>query len=213
MFLISFQEIVPLNAGNVLVIEDNGTAAKWLSLISQSLNKSFNSCSLNKTNYPLEAKPLALRSVKSIDGNSLFYQRTSLKTASKIFRAESRKRLKSCNCCPESARKYSKESCFKWQQSNNINEDDLSSDEEEGPISVVIPEIPSPAGGNQMKYSLVKSKQMVGIFVTIWARREIVPHIGHLRTSCISRGIMGCLGNKVSFCHCWYGEFCTKLRT
>ncbi|KAM7472654.1 hypothetical protein LguiA_010837 [Lonicera macranthoides] len=198
IYVLGFQEIVPLNAGNVLVIEDNGTAAKWLSLISQSLNKWSNSYSLNKTNYPLEAKPLALGSIKPINsyGNSLFYQRTSLKTASKIFRAESRKRLKSCNCCPELARKYSKESCFKWQQSNNISEDDLSSDEEEVPISVVIPEMASPAGGNQMKYSLVKSKQMVGIFVTIWARRDIVPHIGHLRTSCISRGIMGCLGNK-----------------
>ncbi|EOY07612.1 Type I inositol-1,4,5-trisphosphate 5-phosphatase CVP2 [Theobroma cacao] len=33
-----FQEIVPLNAGNVLGAEDNGPAAKWLSLIRQALN-------------------------------------------------------------------------------------------------------------------------------------------------------------------------------
>ncbi|KAK1295373.1 Type I inositol 1,4,5-trisphosphate 5-phosphatase CVP2 [Acorus calamus] len=41
---------------------------------------------------------------------------------------------------------------------------------------------------------------MVGIFVTIWVRRELVQHIGHLRISCVGRGIMGCLGNKTSFC-------------
>jgi len=34
----SFQEIVPLNAGNVLGAEDNGPAKKWLSLIRKTLN-------------------------------------------------------------------------------------------------------------------------------------------------------------------------------
>lgn len=34
-----FQEIVPLNAGNVLVTEDTEPAAKWLALISLILNK------------------------------------------------------------------------------------------------------------------------------------------------------------------------------
>jgi hypothetical protein len=38
---------------------------------------------------------------------------------------------------------------------------------------------------------------MVGIFVMVWAKKELVQHIGHLRTSCIGRGIMGYLGNKV----------------
>lgn len=33
-----FQEIVPLNAGNILVAEDNGPAKKWLALIKRTLN-------------------------------------------------------------------------------------------------------------------------------------------------------------------------------
>ncbi|XP_059428853.1 type I inositol polyphosphate 5-phosphatase 8 isoform X1 [Corylus avellana] len=37
-YVIGFQEIVPLNAGNVLGAEDNGPAAKWLSLIREALN-------------------------------------------------------------------------------------------------------------------------------------------------------------------------------
>ncbi|KAL2528039.1 DNAse I-like superfamily protein [Forsythia ovata] len=37
---------------------------------------------------------------------------------------------------------------------------------------------------------------MVGIFLSIWARGELVKDIGHLKISCTGRGIMGCLGNK-----------------
>ncbi|WCJ28252.1 Type I inositol polyphosphate 5-phosphatase 5 [Euphorbia peplus] len=43
IYVLGFQEIVPLNAGNVLGAEDNVPAVKWLSLIRQALNK-------NKTN-------------------------------------------------------------------------------------------------------------------------------------------------------------------
>ncbi|XP_065854006.1 type I inositol polyphosphate 5-phosphatase 8 isoform X3 [Euphorbia lathyris] len=39
IYVLGFQEIVPLNAGNVLGAEDNGPAVKWLSLIRQALNK------------------------------------------------------------------------------------------------------------------------------------------------------------------------------
>ncbi|KAM7265754.1 hypothetical protein ACFE04_003437 [Oxalis oulophora] len=38
IYVLGFQEVVPLNAGNVLGAEDNGPAAKWLSLIRQALN-------------------------------------------------------------------------------------------------------------------------------------------------------------------------------
>ena len=50
-----------------------------------------------------------------------------------------------------------------------------------------------------MSYRLITSKQMVGIFLSVWARKELVQHIGHLRVSCIGRGIMGCFGNKVEY--------------
>ncbi|KAL1351808.1 hypothetical protein HN51_015682 [Arachis hypogaea] len=38
VYVIGFQEIVPLNAGNVLGPEDSGPAAKWLSLMRHALN-------------------------------------------------------------------------------------------------------------------------------------------------------------------------------
>ncbi|KAK8554791.1 hypothetical protein V6N13_093764 [Hibiscus sabdariffa] len=38
IYVLGFQEIVPLNAGNVLGTEDNGPARKWLALIRKTLN-------------------------------------------------------------------------------------------------------------------------------------------------------------------------------
>ncbi|KAL6289044.1 hypothetical protein ACE6H2_006554 [Prunus campanulata] len=178
IYVLGFQEIVPLNAGNVLVLEDNEPAAKWLTLINQSLNKSPDGSSRSKAS------------------GSRFSSKPSLKKVSKTFRTESKRRLKSCNCIFELERKHSKDFCFRCQQPN-INEDDLSSElDEDGSNVFDISEISMASTINHLKYSLIASKQMVGIFVTIWARKEHIQYVSHLRISCISRGIMGCLGNK-----------------
>jgi hypothetical protein len=165
--LFSFQEIVPLNAGNVLVLEDNEPAAKWLNLINQSLNGPS-----DFTSNGLKPKP-------------------SLKKIKKTFKKLNGKRLKSCNCVLEMERKAAKDFCFRCQESN-FNLDDSSTEEEDDnfPISVAL-------ATNQMKYSLVTCKQMVGIFVSVWMKKELIQYVGHLRICCTSRGIMGCLGNKV----------------
>lgn len=188
IYVLGFQEIVPLNAGNVLVIEDNEPAARWLSLINQSLNQS---CSLNSRGL---TKPATFS-----PGGSLFFQKPSLKKVSKSFRTESKRRLKTCNCSsPQELleRKFSKELCFRCQQSF-VNRDELSSDEDEdGHSTNILTGMSTSMTSNQMKYSLVASKQMVGIFVTVWMKKELVQHVSHLRISSIGRGIMGCLGNK-----------------
>ncbi|XP_010694879.2 type I inositol polyphosphate 5-phosphatase 10 isoform X1 [Beta vulgaris subsp. vulgaris] len=197
IYVLGFQEIVPLNAGNVLVLEDSEPAARWLALINQSLNGSNNHFqTLRKTTSMMDAKTChGTRAAKltSTPSGSLFFPKYSLKAVSKQFRTESKKRLKTCNCVSELERRYTRDSCFRCQQSN-FSDDDFSSEEDDGPNSVVLSEIINSSGHNQ-KYSLIVSKQMVGIFLTIWVRRELVQHISHLKTSCISRGIMG-LGNK-----------------
>ncbi|CAL9076972.1 unnamed protein product [Musa acuminata var. zebrina] len=48
------------------------------------------------------------------------------------------------------------------------------------------------------RYCLVASKQMVGIFLTIWVRSEIRGDVKNLKVSCVGRGLMGYLGNKGS---------------
>lgn len=198
IYVLGFQEIVPLNAGNVLVIEDNGSAAKWLSLISQSLNKATNNdyCTLKRSSTNSNSFER-----KCSGSGSMFLQRTSLKAASRNFRSESRRVFKSCNCATiEPERKsYGKDSCFACQKSKSNGFEDPSSSEEDDNTNSVAADVSTvtPTSKNQhLRYSLIKSKQMVGIFVTIWVKKELVPLIGHLRTSCISRGILGYLGNK-----------------
>ncbi|OMO97140.1 Inositol polyphosphate-related phosphatase [Corchorus olitorius] len=48
IYVLGFQEIVPLNAGNVLGPEDNEPAAKWLSLIRKALNNGSNAAELER---------------------------------------------------------------------------------------------------------------------------------------------------------------------
>lgn len=181
IYVLGFQEIVPLNAGNVLVAEDSEPAAKWLALINQSLNRSYS---------------VASRRSKSPLCSSLLFQKPSLKKVCKSFRTESRRRLKTCNCSPILERKYSRDCCV-WPPSTNMTEDYCSSEEDEDGLSNhVSSEISTPASANQMKYSLITGKQMVGIFVTVWVRKELVQHVSHLRISNVGRGILGCLGNK-----------------
>ncbi|KAK6140321.1 hypothetical protein DH2020_025958 [Rehmannia glutinosa] len=48
IYVLGFQEIVPLNAGNVLGPEDCGPAATWLSLIRQALNRNADDYSVSK---------------------------------------------------------------------------------------------------------------------------------------------------------------------
>jgi hypothetical protein len=51
----------------------------------------------------------------------------------------------------------------------------------------------------QSRYCLVASKQMVGIFLTVWVKSDLRDDIRNLKVSCVGRGLMGYLGNKVHF--------------
>uniref|UniRef100_A0A7N0RBY0 Inositol polyphosphate-related phosphatase domain-containing protein n=2 Tax=Kalanchoe fedtschenkoi TaxID=63787 RepID=A0A7N0RBY0_KALFE len=199
MYVLGFQEIVPLNAGNVLVVEDHEPAAKWLDLINQSLNKSSNTdIILTAPSTSFTSADTLVRSVTpSRSHASLFFPKTSLKRYSKSFRTEEKRKLKTCNCSSDAVRKSSRDSCFRCQQAH-FSEEEYSSEEEDDGSSVItdVSNIVQGAASSNVKYGLIVSKQMVGIFVTIWVKKELVQYIGHMRTSCIGRGILGYLGNK-----------------
>lgn len=48
-------------------------------------------------------------------------------------------------------------------------------------------------------YVRIVSKQMVGIFLTVWVRRSLRKHIQNLKVSTVGVGVMGYIGNKVCF--------------
>ncbi|XP_009792276.1 type I inositol polyphosphate 5-phosphatase 5 isoform X1 [Nicotiana sylvestris] len=177
IYVLGFQEIVPLNAGNILVSEDSEPAARWLALISHALNKSYHES--------VQSCDSSYHNSKHSKSNS--FHKHSLKSLSKSLRTNSTL-LKTCNCPLESTttrrqRKLSDPSCSPLNHHRDSSEEDLQS----------IAEFPS---SNGLSYNLIASKQMVGIFLSVWARKELAHHIGHLRISSLGRGIMGCLGNK-----------------
>lgn len=205
MFLLTFrfQEIVPLSAGNVLVIEDNEPAAKWLSLIHQALNKPYANSICSELNNNNNAN--SNKDFKSPGATNLpFFQKPSLKVLSKSLRADS-SLLKSCNCSHVELLSQERRrlrnpidptSKVDLKTKNPSNNHTYASVDE----FLAVAQIPATSHPttSQMRYRLIASKQMVGIFVSVWARKELIPHIGHLRISSVGRGIMGCLGNKVT---------------
>ncbi|KAK3162266.1 hypothetical protein QOZ80_1BG0087550 [Eleusine coracana subsp. coracana] len=215
IYVLGFQEIVPLNAGNVLVIEDNEPAARWLVLINQALNRTADA---DASVFQHEPSPSvdssSSRASSSLDtsfsdlsktaNGSTIFQKSLLKSMSKSFMPVRRKQLKACNCPVEMTKSSYRDACFGCPKAHADETDSSEEDEEvkdkevirdsQGPL---LDEVTSaPATGNQLKYNLIACKQMVGIFLTVWVKKELVQHIGHLRKSCIGRGILGCLGNK-----------------
>ncbi|PKU87034.1 type I inositol polyphosphate 5-phosphatase 8 [Dendrobium catenatum] len=122
VYVLGFQEIVPLNAGNVLGAENRVPAGQWLSLIRQALNPHRN-------------------------GQAVTYEPITLEEAAEAV---------------------------PWTC------------EELGGL------------GSRDGYRLVASKQMVGIFLCVWVRASLLPHVSSVRVSCVGRGIMGYMGNKGS---------------
>lgn len=58
-----------------------------------------------------------------------------------------------------------------------------------------------PSVANRKKRSLfvrIISKQMVGIYLSVWVRRSLRKHIQNLKISTAGVGVMGYIGNKVS---------------
>ncbi|XP_042515731.1 type I inositol polyphosphate 5-phosphatase 5-like [Macadamia integrifolia] len=188
IYVLGFQEVVPLNAGNVLVSEDNEPAARWLALINQALNrppdvsKSYSSDSNHGSTHTKDSK--------SSQGN-LSFQKASLKVMSKKLRGDSSSSLKSCSCPPSQERRRPTDmSDDILQRVGTLQIRHKNSTED---LFSAADELLSPS---LMKYRLIASKQMVGIFLSVWARKELVEYIGHLRLTCVGRGIMGRLGNK-----------------
>ncbi|XP_054802647.1 type IV inositol polyphosphate 5-phosphatase 6-like [Prosopis cineraria] len=50
------------------------------------------------------------------------------------------------------------------------------------------------------EYTLLASKKMVGIFISVWIRQELLRkyHVSNVKVCSVACGIMGCLGNKGS---------------
>jgi hypothetical protein len=222
-----FQEIVPLNAGNVLVVEDNEPAAKWLALIYQALNKpqqyqqqqdqsSGDELSPTESSAAAASTSTSAQTLtrqgggrdhgrgpsipKSSSSGALLFHKPALKALSKNYRVNSAL-VKTCTCMSDPSTmmrraREMREFIYRVEASSPGGEEPDHYPSSSSSLATGVGGLDAIGGGGGMNYCLIASKQMVGIFLSVWVRRELVQNIGHLRVDSVGRGIMGRLGNK-----------------
>ncbi|XP_027343970.1 type IV inositol polyphosphate 5-phosphatase 9-like [Abrus precatorius] len=124
IYILGFQEIVPLKASNVLGSENSEISMKWNSLIREALNKRTH---IERDKDQRDAKKQELKNI------------------------------------------------FPFKKENPAKYCEAPHD-----------------------FQCIISKQMVGILISVWTKRDLRPFIRHPSVSCVGCGIMGCLGNKGS---------------
>lgn len=278
-FLVSsFQEVVPLNAGNVFGAEDRGTIPKWEAIIRRTLNKSLEPESKHKcfsappspvlrtcsvadaladeidalqldmeteehleTASSMELRKHELRkflpvekileykrmygfdSKSTLDWPEYSLDAPVISSTPKLRRAMSGSNLVDNDPQLRSPQSFAREgSRLKrshhssgdlqsiWMDEELMAEvDDGSSDlsdgnsgeEDDDFLESTEEQIEHEADdGNsksRLKYVRIVSKQMVGIYVSIWVRKRLRRHINNLRVSPVGVGLMGYMGNKV----------------
>lgn len=282
----SFQEVVPLNAGNVLGAEDNTPIPKWEAIIRRTLNKSCepeskhkcysappspvlrtssvadvlaeeidahpldlaieeyvgatNCCDLeedgiNKVNGG--GKNLWLKRIYGIDDNSLDWPEHSLDASPQVISPNSKlRRVLSSSArigfnglenshihVPQNLSlnagglKRSHQSSgnlgLLWRQQEGpavvdslSDMSDVHSEEEDDTFE----EMPIEQHDNEAmncvksrsRYVRIVSKQMVGIYVSVWVRKRLRRHINNLNVFPVGVGLMGYMGNKVPLLSC-----------
>lgn len=143
IYVLGFQEIVPLKAATVIGAEDPTEATNWNQLIGKTINDKYGCPWLKSMVHP-------------ITNESTHYDGS-----------------------PNSKEKLndeSKEAAFP------VKDEDINRFEQ------------------QNRYKLMASKKMVGVFVSVWMRRELLKryNVSGIKVCSVACGIMGYLGNKGS---------------
>ncbi|VAH95944.1 unnamed protein product [Triticum turgidum subsp. durum] len=213
-----FQEIVPLNAGNVLLTEDNGPAKKWVSLVRKTLNNldlqgsaGYNYHTPSPAPEPIAELNVDFERSSRRQKNSSFFHRRSFQSLGRSSRIDMMdphslvdRRFSVCDRISFGSRPSDVDTSMRCGGSS----DDENMDEE-SPGGTFFSPMPFGYGAPlstddnnrrlvNSKYCLVASKQMVGVFLMIWVRSDIREHVKNLKVSCVGRGLMGYLGNKGS---------------
>ncbi|CAH9134207.1 unnamed protein product [Cuscuta epithymum] len=249
IYVLGFQEVVPLNAGNVLGAENRRPITKWEAIIRRTLNKTIGPESKPKsysappspelrTSTPSDIiadaeikdpscescmvtipKNLSLKQGLGLDWPELPLDGTPqlLPSTFKLRRV-----LNSCSQVGfevldnpvsfgpvglglgglKSGHHSSGDLESLWTDNLTDGSDQFSEEEDEDGFGD-FPEVSEEKGVSLLKksrpmYVRIVSKQMVGIYVSVWVRRTLRRHINNLKVSPVGVGLMGYLGNKGS---------------
>ncbi|GER54749.1 type I inositol polyphosphate 5-phosphatase [Striga asiatica] len=188
IYVLGFQEIVPLNAGNILGSEDNGPAKKWLSLIKRTLNN-------NSTQHTPSPVPDPVAEWNAdFEGSSrhkasTFMHRRSFQTphhcCSENNEARLERRLSVCDRVIFGQRQsYCRPSdCSSSHRPSDYSSSRRPSDysPEDSPSAMLHLENGFVGSTDWSEYSLVARKQMVGVFLTVWVRGELREHVRNIK--------------------------------
>ncbi|CAM6007936.1 unnamed protein product [Sphagnum balticum] len=213
IYVLGFQEVVPLNAINVLWVEDETPKAMWEDLIRRTLN---NQMGVSKAEESLKS----YRSPPSAWHTNALYE--GISSVNSLLNTSPDECLGSSLCNSEdgvqgqtyygTGKQYFKEenhgTVHKWSPMEHVQtaaEDWLAEaamldDNFTDDYALVAPvssrnSTPSQQG-SQHYYSCVASKQMVGIFITIWVRSDLRQHVHNVKVCSVGCGIFNFLGNK-----------------
>ncbi|XP_020114521.1 type I inositol polyphosphate 5-phosphatase 2 [Ananas comosus] len=262
MYILGFQEVVPLNAGNVLGAEDNRPIPKWEDIIRRTLNKfpqpkslckSYsappspvsrpltphptlqNKCASNAIDQEIQddltilQKKLQWKRIGANNGvNKLDWPEYSLDTLppqAQTSGTKLRRALSSLHRHPHDTdipHKIGLKRVYHslgnlgmlWSEQqetidvlNSIDDtsDKVSEDEEEG-LSVALANVTDKGeviskrecSKPRARFVRIGSKQMVGIYISVWVCRKLRRHVNNLEVSPVGVGLMGYMGNKGS---------------
>ncbi|XP_042482154.1 type IV inositol polyphosphate 5-phosphatase 7-like isoform X1 [Macadamia integrifolia] len=213
IYVIGFQEIVPLNAGNVLGAEDNGPARKWLALIRKTLNNLPGTSGSAGYHTPSPIPDPIIESDADFEGStrqkaSSFFPRRSFQTSRSMrmdydmstLQPRLDRRFSVCDRVIFGHRPSDYDPNYRGGSSDDENVPTDSPSTIFSPMSyggsTSMEDRERPSGHS--RYCLVASKQMVGIFLTVWVRSDLRDDVKNMKVSCVGRGLMGYLGNKGS---------------
>ncbi|CAA0815549.1 DNAse I-like superfamily protein [Striga hermonthica] len=168
VYVLGFQEIVPLNAGNVLGAEDNGPARKWHALVRKTLNTTF--------------------SKDEFTGPVGYYSYPCCHSSHSTSRMMDSRGI--CDQTIFGSGDYGYNYCSSGEEEE---EDNFAGSDCNLPPPISFGHSFS---AGQSSYCLVTSKQMVGLFLMVWIRSDLSENVRDLSVSCVGRGLMGYLGNK-----------------
>ncbi|CAM8901147.1 unnamed protein product [Rhodiola kirilowii] len=249
IYILGFQEVVPLSPGNVFGAEDNKPIPRWEEIIRRTLDRMSEPEEIPKS-YSAPHSPVLNTSASTelddeddatsletlnnqSDGYSclsmLDWPEHSLDTAPILLSNSTLRRAISCSNrirprhadnpmfqSPFNGKRapkrvqHSSEDLMGWAQKHELLEtpdssyDSVDSYPEVSGAFVDIPETIYESGGideylkSHSRYVRIVSKQMVGIYVSVWATRGLRRHINNIKVSPVGVGLMGYMGNKGS---------------
>ncbi|XP_075487338.1 type I inositol polyphosphate 5-phosphatase 2 [Primulina tabacum] len=276
MYILGFQEVVPLNAGNVLGAENRRPISKWEAIIRKTLNKSSEPETKHKS-YSAPPSPVLRTSsasdvladvpvleiigenstcvVKTSDGEKnsvgknihiskiygidwdsrLDWPEHSLEATSQTLASRDKLRRvlsssarigsgwmdSSLACGPQSSGQRGSVLNKMHHSSGNLglicmDQDDkldildslsdeseqIFGDEEDPLVEMLEVKQENAPSKDALKsrpmYIRIVSKQMVGIYISVWVHRRLRRHINNLKVSQVGIGLMGYMGNKGS---------------